>query len=200
MRRADGLAETVDRLHTCGARRESVDSRDPVIDLVRSVEDGEAKGQHRQKKKLERGWFHSNAEGDYWVPSATVSCAEGRLIDFRTLPSDKAQRSRHAGQGNCIPAEVFYRLRKGGCWLRKHGLGRHNGNNEINDLWGLWVGMRQGKTEGWWPETGSNRRRRPFQGRALPLSYLALAFFRASAPIRQPRSPAGLVRLNFACL
>ena len=26
----------------------------------------------------------------------------------------------------------------------------------------------------WWPETGSNRRRRPFQGRALPLSYLAL--------------------------
>jgi hypothetical protein len=27
----------------------------------------------------------------------------------------------------------------------------------------------------WWPETGSNRRRRPFQGRALPLSYLALA-------------------------
>ena len=28
----------------------------------------------------------------------------------------------------------------------------------------------------WWPGTGSNRRRRPFQGRALPLSYLALAF------------------------
>ena len=28
----------------------------------------------------------------------------------------------------------------------------------------------------WWPETGSNRRRRPFQGRALPLSYLALAY------------------------
>ena len=26
----------------------------------------------------------------------------------------------------------------------------------------------------WWPETGSNRRRRPFQGRALPLSYLAM--------------------------
>jgi adenosine deaminase len=33
----------------------------------------------------------------------------------------------------------------------------------------------------WWPETGSNRRRRPFQGRALPLSYLALAFFRERA-------------------
>jgi hypothetical protein len=32
----------------------------------------------------------------------------------------------------------------------------------------------------WWPETGSNRRRRPFQGRALPLSYLALAWKRAS--------------------
>jgi hypothetical protein len=29
----------------------------------------------------------------------------------------------------------------------------------------------------WWPETGSNRRRRPFQGRALPLSYLALGTF-----------------------
>ena len=26
---------------------------------------------------------------------------------------------------------------------------------------------------GWWPGTGLNRRRRPFQGRALPLSYLA---------------------------
>jgi hypothetical protein len=25
----------------------------------------------------------------------------------------------------------------------------------------------------WWPGTGLNRRRRPFQGRALPLSYLA---------------------------
>ncbi len=30
--------------------------------------------------------------------------------------------------------------------------------------------------EKWWPETGSNRRRRPFQGRALPLSYLALGW------------------------
>ncbi len=29
-----------------------------------------------------------------------------------------------------------------------------------------WIGR-------WWPETGLNRRRRPFQGRALPLSYLA---------------------------
>src|SRR5882762_9453803 len=34
----------------------------------------------------------------------------------------------------------------------------------------------------WWPETGSNRRRRPFQGRALPLSYLALAFFLLRTP------------------
>ena len=31
----------------------------------------------------------------------------------------------------------------------------------------------------WWPETGLNRRRRPFQGRALPLSYLALAMHNA---------------------
>ena len=33
----------------------------------------------------------------------------------------------------------------------------------------------QGETDEWWPETGLNRRRRPFQGRALPLSYLASA-------------------------
>jgi hypothetical protein len=39
----------------------------------------------------------------------------------------------------------------------------------------------------WWPETGSNRRRRPFQGRALPLSYLALAFFQAALRDRQDR-------------
>jgi hypothetical protein len=32
------------------------------------------------------------------------------------------------------------------------------------------------RRERWWPGTGSNRRRRPFQGRALPLSYLALAW------------------------
>ena len=30
-----------------------------------------------------------------------------------------------------------------------------------------------GWNEMWWPGTGLNRRRRPFQGRALPLSYLA---------------------------
>src|ERR1700761_5902233 len=29
------------------------------------------------------------------------------------------------------------------------------------------------KISAWWPGTGLNRRRRPFQGRALPLSYLA---------------------------
>src|ERR1700728_154803 len=34
------------------------------------------------------------------------------------------------------------------------------------------LGWRKSLNE-WWPETGSNRRRRPFQGRALPLSYLA---------------------------
>ena len=33
--------------------------------------------------------------------------------------------------------------------------------------------MGRGETDEWWPETGLNRRRRPFQGRALPLSYLA---------------------------
>jgi hypothetical protein len=32
---------------------------------------------------------------------------------------------------------------------------------------------RESVLKEWWPETGLNRRRRPFQGRALPLSYLA---------------------------
>jgi hypothetical protein len=42
--------------------------------------------------------------------------------------------------------------------------------------WNENAGWRICKSFGmWWPETGSNRRRRPFQGRALPLSYLALA-------------------------
>src|ERR1017187_10060146 len=35
------------------------------------------------------------------------------------------------------------------------------------------IASSRGKTRKWWPETGLNRRRRPFQGRALPLSYLA---------------------------
>ena len=39
----------------------------------------------------------------------------------------------------------------------------------------MWEIHIQGFRSKWWPETGSNRRRRPFQGRALPLSYLALA-------------------------
>jgi hypothetical protein len=30
----------------------------------------------------------------------------GRLIAFRTFPSDKTQKSPHAGAGHCIPAEV----------------------------------------------------------------------------------------------
>jgi hypothetical protein len=47
----------------------------------------------------------------------------------------------------------------------------------------------------WWPETGSNRRRRPFQGRALPLSYLALAL--KCRRVRQER-PSECVSI-FAC-
>ncbi len=42
-------------------------------------------------------------------------------------------------------------------------------------LWWIW---------GWWPETGSNRRRRPFQGRALPLSYLASGKPRTLLPLK----------------
>ena len=42
----------------------------------------------------------------------------------------------------------------------------------------------------WWPETGLNRRRRPFQGRALPLSYLAsVQTFRLQFPARVPAKP-----------
>src|SRR5665213_260087 len=48
----------------------------------------------------------------------------------------------------------------------------------------------------WWPETGSNRRRRPFQGRALPLSYLALAM--QFPPGCQERRP--VVVSKIACL
>ncbi len=43
----------------------------------------------------------------------------------------------------------------------------------------------------WWPETGSNRRRRPFQGRALPLSYLALALDLVASRAQTGRQEAG---------
>src|SRR6185369_12971116 len=50
----------------------------------------------------------------------------------------------------------------------------------------------------WWPETGSNRRRRPFQGRALPLSYLALALKQnASFGDRQERPGVRLLHQPF---
>ena len=47
----------------------------------------------------------------------------------------------------------------------------------------------------WWPETGLNRRRRPFQGRALPLSYLALGVPKRTWTVRcaGEREPAGYV-------
>ncbi len=50
------------------------------------------------------------------------------------------------------------------------------GNNELGlSLGCAFSGKSRKSLRMWWPETGSNRRRRPFQGRALPLSYLALA-------------------------
>ena len=53
----------------------------------------------------------------------------------------------------------------------------------------------------WWPETGSNRRRRPFQGRALPLSYLALAvLFPARALFRTAKFARRARAFRFACL
>jgi hypothetical protein len=47
--------------------------------------------------------------------------------------------------------------------------------SKLSDHLKIWFRMPL-ETCKWWPETGSNRRRRPFQGRALPLSYLALAW------------------------
>ena len=51
----------------------------------------------------------------------------------------------------------------------------------------------------WWPETGSNRRRRPFQGRALPLSYLASVQLEGCSFLRGNRREndveAGILRL-----
>jgi hypothetical protein len=42
----------------------------------------------------------------------------------------------------------------------------------------------------WWPGTGLNRRRRPFQGRALPLSYLAsVQTSELHWPARDPAMP-----------
>ena len=35
---------------------------------------------------------------------------------------------------------------------------------DSKSLWGDWDGMKRGETKEWWPETGLNRRRRPFQG------------------------------------
>jgi hypothetical protein len=43
----------------------------------------------------------------------------------------------------------------------------------------------------WWPETGSNRRRRPFQGRALPLSYLASVQLQDGVNLRGNRPMGG---------
>jgi hypothetical protein len=44
----------------------------------------------------------------------------------------------------------------------------------------------------WWPETGSNRRRRPFQGRALPLSYLALGQFQGRRSVSAKTAHEGV--------
>ncbi len=45
----------------------------------------------------------------------------------------------------------------------------------------------------WWPGTGLNRRRRPFQGRALPLSYLASVQTSLQFPVRGPAGKPGQV-------
>src|SRR5208337_2282772 len=57
-----------------------------------------------------------------------------------------------------------------------HGFGWHRAAlclQETEDSDEIWYAVGRGETKEWWPGTGLNRRRRPFQGRALPLSYLA---------------------------
>ena len=55
---------------------------------------------------------------------------------------------------------------------------------------GGWDRVGRGETEEWWPGTGLNRRRRPFQGRALPLSYLAsVQMGELQFPARIPAMP-----------
>jgi hypothetical protein len=53
------------------------------------------------------------------------------------------------------------------------GTGWYFGLMEIKSLMEVRSAVGPGESGMWWPGTGLNRRRRPFQGRALPLSYLA---------------------------
>ncbi len=46
----------------------------------------------------------------------------------------------------------------------------------------------------WWPERDLNPRRRPFQGRALPLSYLALGNPKNTAELQWNCGVRGLAR------
>ena len=64
----------------------------------------------------------------------------------------------------------------------------NQGNNKKRDLTGIQDAAGRVRTYKWWPETGLNRRRRPFQGRALPLSYLAPG--QTLISISTPGSPA----------
>ncbi len=63
-------------------------------------------------------------------------------------------------------------------WCRRQAGNFDNSGVGVDRLrrafWNVTVGWRAcNLLKMWWPETGLNRRRRPFQGRALPLSYLA---------------------------
>ena len=61
-------------------------------------------------------------------------------------------------------------------WSNNSGVGVDRLRRAIGTFWNVIEVLGWCKSlKRWWPETGSNRRRRPFQGRALPLSYLALA-------------------------
>jgi hypothetical protein len=52
------------------------------------------------------------------------------------------------------------------------------------------IKLEQPEMQEWWPGTGLNRRRRPFQGRALPLSYLAsVQTLQLQFPARNPAVP-----------
>ena len=84
---------------------------------------------------------------------------------------------RHWGMAFC-GCEIYPGLYPNSEWnaLVPRGTGWYFGLPEIKDLAEIWNVVGRGETREWWPGTGLNRRRRPFQGRALPLSYLALAW------------------------
>jgi hypothetical protein len=73
---------------------------------------------------------------------------------------------------------------------------------KIGTKWNQFGDRMAGKLlKGWWPGTDLNRRRRPFQGRALPLSYLANTISVTNdflLPLQSPREKLNEARGNMS--